>query len=202
MALELAPHYKWMLKRGELHRLVRHHPWPHYILDGLIEDESFRVARDRILAQAGAFDLDPNPDLQIQLQYLADEEMAEFFFSAEVRQLLEAIAAHPLTPNERIAIQLRRMTPDSPPFPPHVDAVETKAWAALYYIAPDWTPANGGEVVLLEHETAELRSPRSTWVEPLANRLLLFQTEDQYWHTVRRVHDWERYFIITEWLHQ
>ena len=202
MALQLAPRYQELLARGELRGLVRTAPWPHFILDGLIEDHQFRIARDRILAQAGAFDLDADPNLQIQLQFLADEEMAEFFFSREMRRLLEAIAEHPLTPNEQIAIQLRRMTPESPPFPPHVDNVETKAWAALYYIAPDWSPAKGGEIVLLENETADLRAPRSTWVAPLENRLLLFQTEDQYWHTVRRVRDWERYFIMTEWLHQ
>jgi hypothetical protein len=113
-----------------------------------------------------------------------------------MRNFLEGVAGRPLQPNREIGIQIRRMTEDSPEFPSHIDLIEKPSLIALYYVAPEWRQGSGGELVLLENENGG----KEKVLAPLANRLVLFWTGDQYWHMVRRVKNWTRLMVLTEWL--
>ena len=196
MALELAQTYKEMMKSGEFRRLEHSSPWPHFVVDGLLPITSFTKVQSQILASSPNYTIAEDHPAKIQLDHLPDLALTEFFFGDEMRGFLEGLSGKALRPNEEIAIQIRRMTDDSPEFPPHIDLIEKPSLIALYYVAPGWQDGGGGELVLLKNEDGGEEKA----VAPLENRLVLFWTGDQYWHMVRRVKNWTRLMVLTEWL--
>lgn len=196
MALKLAPHLKEMLMADEFGRLSHSSPWPHFVLDGLLSEDDFADVQKRISTSEPAYTTIESHPAKIQLDHLPDFQLAEFFFSNEMWSLLESIAGKKLKPNQEVAIQLRRMTEDSPEFPPHVDLIGKPSLIALYYVAPEWRENAGGELVLMKNETGGDEKP----LAPVANRLVLFWSNDQHWHMVRRVKNWTRLMVLTEWL--
>ncbi len=200
MALELSDKYKRILDERNFQSLLSTQPWPHFLLDELIPAKAFKRVQNRILQTEARFTIAEDHPAKLQLCYMQDLELAELFFSKEMRGLLEGIADCGLHPNEELAIQFRRMTPESPEFPPHNDLIKEPSLVALYYVAPNWTMAKGGEIVLLEEEFSDLQAPSTKWVAPIENRLLLFLSSDVHWHCVRKVHDWTRLMVLTEWL--
>lgn len=146
------------------------------------------------------FHLAEDHPAKIQLSYMEDIELADLFFSSEMQSLLEGIAKCSLRPNKELAIQFRRMTPESPIFPPHVDLIESPSLVSLYYVAPGWSASKGGEILLLKEERANWFDRSTKWIAPIQNRLILFMSCDKHWHCVRKVNDWTRLMVLTEWL--
>ncbi|MGZ3722447.1 MAG: 2OG-Fe(II) oxygenase [Bdellovibrionales bacterium] len=200
MALEMSEKFKKILNDGSFQSLLSLDPWPHFILDELIPPEDFRRVQSRITKKNIEFSTIHDHPAKLQLSYMEDLELAEFFFSKEVRRLFEGIADCRLRPNPELAIQFRRMTPESPVFAPHIDLIEVPSLVALYYVASGWKKKKGGEIILLKDEFAELKASSSKWVAPVENRLLLFFSNDSHWHCVRKVTDWTRLMVLTEWL--
>lgn len=200
MALELSARYRNILNEGSFQSLLSPSPWPHFILDNLLDSECFSSVQSRLLKNHHDFYIAEDHEAKLQLSYLNDLELAQFFFSGEVRSLFEGIAGCQLEPNKDLAIQCRRMTPDSPEFPPHVDLIGEPSLVALYYVSPGWTDEKGGEVLLLKDQDATQTDPSTKWIAPVENRLFLFLSSDQYWHCVRKVKDWTRLLVLTEWL--
>jgi Rps23 Pro-64 3,4-dihydroxylase Tpa1-like proline 4-hydroxylase len=73
---------------------------------------------------------------------------------------------------------------------PHLDNshdAERKRYRALnllYYVAPNWNPADGGNLELWD--TGPKGSPRT--IESLFNRLAVMQTDTTSWHSVSPIH--------------
>lgn len=194
----LSPKYQRVIEERSFQSLVSHGPWPHFVLDGLIEEEAFASLQARLLEPRGDFILKEDHPAKLQLRYMMDLELAGLFFSRAMRDLLEGIAQSTLRPNRELAIQLRQMTPESPEFAPHVDLIERPSLVALYHVAPDWQPGRGGELVLLPNDDSS--HPARKPIAPLPNRLVLFQSSGDHWHMVRKVQDWTRLMVLTEWL--
>lgn len=200
MALEISEKYKQVIETGDFQSLLSPSPWPHFILDDFLPFETFKSVQERIFSKENAYETDESHPAKIQLRHMDDIPLAELFFSKTVRRLFEGIAGKALKPNLELAIQFRQMTPESPEFPPHMDLVESPSLVALYYIAPNWTKQKGGEILLLEKENSDFYDSKTKWIEPKENRLLLFMTSEDGWHAVRKVKDWTRTLVLTEWL--
>lgn len=200
MALEISEKYKSVIERGDFQSLLATSPWPHYILDDFLPAETFKRVQERIVAKEKIYETDESHPAKIQLCHMDDIPLAELFFSQTVKTLFEGIAQTALAPNLELAIQFRQMTPESPAFPPHIDLIEAPSLVALYYISPGWNKKKGGEILLLEKEDSDFYDHKTKWIEPRENRLLLFMTRSNGWHTVRRVRDWTRTLVLTEWL--
>lgn len=73
---------------------------------------------------------------------------------------------------------------------PHSDAVEGRKLCCVLYMSTDWAPSLGGRFELYLDGTV-VRA-----IEPIANRLVLFQPGTRYLHAVEQFteagHDWRR----------
>jgi Rps23 Pro-64 3,4-dihydroxylase Tpa1-like proline 4-hydroxylase len=180
---------------------VRHsHPWPHFVLDGLIEAQDFLDIQKVISENQFEYQTEAGDPAELQFRLLPDLALAEFFLSPQFRSILEQLTGSKLSLNKKGAIQLRRMTPESPEFRPHHDSSGSASWAMLFYLAPHWNPQCGGELILHREQDSCPMGSHSKWIEPLANRLVIFKTTETNWHSVRRVQGWNRYVIVAEWL--
>ena len=196
----LSPRYTRILNCGGVEGLGLRDPWPHFVLDDLLPFELFRSVQSRLLKlNRDSFETKRDHAAQLRLRYLEDLDLAPFFLSAEVRKLLEGAARAKLRINKEVAFQLRQMTSESPALQAHIDYAEKPSLVALYYIAPGWSSACGGELVILKEKTTPWDAPFSKIVEPLENRLVLFMTNPGHWHAVRKVHGWERLTVVSEW---
>jgi hypothetical protein len=99
--------------------------------------------------------------------------------------------------NKHNLLQLRRMTDQTPEFPLHSDYTSNEdTIASFLYLSSGWAPARGGRLHL--YETNKASSP-SIAIEPIKNRFIAFQTKPLHWHSVERVHDWDRLSILALW---
>lgn len=200
MALEISDFYKKVCEEKDFQSLLSHSPWPHFVLDNFIRPQDFKRVQQRVLETAKSFYVAEDHPAKLQMSYLEDFELAEFLMSRQVKNLFENIAGSALYPNPELAIHVRKMTPASPAFPPHVDLIVKPSLVALYYISPEWSEGCGGELVLLENEQSDFDHTSTKWIAPVENRLVLFMTDSNYWHAVRKVSNWQRFTILTEWI--
>ncbi|MDG0816734.1 2OG-Fe(II) oxygenase [Bdellovibrio svalbardensis] len=200
MYLQLSPKFR---KENQLHlktdTLVHEAPWQHFILDNVFALNDFINLQERILSQNHEFKIGSEDPEQIQLRALPDMALAEALLSEEFQGLLEKVSGSALSIYKSGALQLRRMTPDSPAFPPHYDFIDHRTLVMLYYLGRDWTPANGGELLLHKEEGAAIDGPDTKWISPIANRMVLFFCDETNWHSVRQVINWNRYLVFAEW---
>ena len=99
--------------------------------------------------------------------------------------------------NKHNLIQLRRMTDETPEFPLHNDYTSNEdTIASFLYLSSGWSYACGGRLRL--YESDDVSAP-SIAIEPIQNRLVAFQTKPAHWHSVERVHHWDRLSILALW---
>jgi hypothetical protein len=102
-----------------------------------------------------------------------------------------------VTLNKENLIQLRRMNDETPAFPLHHDYVANEDNIVMFlYLSPGWNPARGGCLNLFED--TELTLPAQK-IEPIENRLVAFRTKENHWHSVEKVHTWERLSALAVW---
>ena len=176
------------------------HPWQHYIVDDLFDDATLRKIQNKILSEKIKFKTLPEDPEEIQFAIFPDIELAKYILSSDFKSYLEAICKERLSLYAKGALQLRRMTPLSPEFPAHVDFIEEKTLVMLIYLSPNWSPEKGGELILQSQEKSEISECKI--IEPIENRMVLFMNDPQYWHAVRKVHNWDRYLVMAEWIVQ
>ncbi|UYL09009.1 2OG-Fe(II) oxygenase [Bdellovibrio sp. SKB1291214] len=175
-------------------------PWPHFIFDDFLPDESLKRLQAILPEHQNGFRQDDDDDMEIRYKFLPDLPLAKYFLGPEFKAFLQTTTGLSLRINEKSLVQLRVMTPDSPPMPAHVDNQEQKSLVCLLYVSPDWKEEYGGELCLLENKSALEQSSSSKLIAPLSNRMVLFCSEDSYWHSVKQVNHWLRYSIIMEWI--
>lgn len=175
------------------------YPWKHFVFNDFLPANDLVRIQQSLKNHRDGFLIEDDDELEINYKFLPDLSLAKYFLSADFRDFLEKTTGLSLTLNPTSLVQLRMMTPQSPYFPSHVDSQDVKSLVCLLYLSPDWTPANGGELVLHAQKDSDPLGPYSKVIEPLANRLVLFCSEDHHWHSVNKVQDWIRYSIIMEW---
>lgn len=169
-------------------------PWRHHIVDQFLPHET--TARFYQAAKATAnFDMQPGDPYQVQYAPVDDVSLAGCFLSIDFVRFLEAVTGSWCRPSDGL-IQFRKSDETTPPFPVHVDRTPKKSFVSIFYLTPNWNAANGGRLRL--HDSPE--SNPVVELEPLSNRLVLFETAGSHWHSVEKVHAGERYSIMVEWI--
>ncbi|WP_413575674.1 2OG-Fe(II) oxygenase [Bdellovibrio sp. HCB290] len=175
-------------------------PWPHFIFDNFLPDESLKRLQSLLPEHQNDFRQDDDDDMEIRYKFLPDLDLAKYFLGSEFRAFLEKTTGLSLKLNEKSLVQLRVMTPDSPAMPAHVDNQDQKSLVCILYVSPDWKEEYGGEICLLKEKSKGPLSSTSKVIAPITNRMVLFCSEDSHWHSVKKVNQWLRYSIIMEWL--
>lgn len=174
-------------------------PWDHFILDNLFDQKTLFEIQKNLVLTTNNFKIGEEDPEQIQYQSLPDLKLAEKFLSQEFKSLLEKVSGYSLEIYKKGALQLRRMTPESPEFPPHFDFIDHRTLVMLYYLSPSWSSEKGGELLLHKEQNSHLNTDETKWIAPLENRLVLFLCDETNWHSVRKVYDWDRFLIFAEW---
>lgn len=175
------------------------HPWPHIIIDDFLPQSDLQRI-ENVLKQDHPFKIQPEDPEEIQYIALPDTSLVRDLLSEEFKLFLEDLCGTRLKIFEQGALQLRRMTPESPEFPAHIDFIDKRALIMLLYLSPDWSPTNGGELILQKAE--EFQAETDLLISPLQNRMILFFNDTHHWHSVRKVHNWTRYLVMAEWIVQ
>lgn len=198
--MESAPIHPFAAAPGDFSHpgLLRRDPWPHWVIDGFLDPRWLRRCTAELLASNPTFQIQPGDAEAVQYALLEHLPLAQVFYSPAFHALLQALTGLPLRLNDDNWVQLRRMDASSPRFPPHVDDLERRSLIAVFYLSPGWRRGCGGELCL----HSGLDAPPTRRVAPLENRLLLFFSDAHCWHSIRAVHGWERYTILSEWLVQ
>lgn len=179
---------------------VHSHPWPHFVIDEFLPSKEFTRLQKRILERPHEYLMREDDPEQLQFTTLPDLRFFKFLLSPEVQSFFEELINSRLELYRPGAIQLRRMTPESPAFPPHYDLIDQRSMIMLYYLAPGWSPEKGGELQLLKSEDTDPKSNDAVRLGPLENRMVLFLSDSENWHAVSSVSNWTRYVVMAEWI--
>lgn len=175
-------------------------PWNHIVIDDFLSQEQLIRLQKILPQQTNYFRQDEDDEMEINYQFLPDIELAKYFLRPEFKSFLEKTTGYSLKLNLNSLVQLRMMTPDSPPMPPHVDNQDERSVVCILYVSPNWTKDSGGELCLLAKKEDDPRLETSKIIEPIENRMVLFCSEDSHWHSVMAVKNWIRHSIIMEWI--
>lgn len=199
MVLLVNPVYLTLESQGIASSIVRCNPWPHFVLDDFIRPEEFIRISEEILSAPYGLRINIDDPQRIQYAQLENMELASTFLSIEFVRLVHKLTGRFVLINESNAVQLRRSSIETPAFPVHIDTPSGgESLVAIYYISRSWQPKHGGKLIL--HRNQSGISDEAIYVEPIPNRLVLFATSSQHWHSVEKVYSEERYSILSEWM--
>jgi hypothetical protein len=173
------------------------HPWPHLIVDNFLARSVLTKSLGEIDQEAHSFDIEKRGSGRIEYSLLKSKTLWTAIYSRQTVNLLSAAFEGSVTLNRDNWIQLRRMNADTPEFPMHHDFVSDEySIASFLYLSHGWAQEYGGRLHLF---MAEDDSIPSTSIPPLQNRFVAFQTKACHWHSVERVHEWERLSTLALW---
>jgi hypothetical protein len=142
-------------------------------------------------------------DLALSLAHFADGHghpnpgRTSIWFSSRwgrVRCRADRSSPHGPSPVRRCCRSRRARPPD---FPVHSEFTSGEdTIASFLYLSEGWTPARGGRLRL---HAANDASAVGAAIEPIRNWFIAFQTKAEHWHSVERVHGWERLSILALW---
>lgn len=177
------------------------HPWDHYLIDDFLPQKKFVQFQKELCQIKKGYQKRANDEFDLNFMFLPNLELAKFFLDEKFKNYLEKMTQTKLQIYEKGLIQLRRMNGNSPAFKPHVDKPKgQRSVVCLYYISPNWQPQKGGELVLHRSKKCKWNGRNSKIVAPIENRLVIFFTDETNWHSVRKIQNWQRYSIISEWI--
>lgn len=193
---ECDPHAVAVVTRDCIDGARREQPWDHFILDDFLSHDEFaRIAR-AAADPTREFQVEPSDKHEVQFSLLEDIDLAKNFISLDFVKLLHRLTGTWCRLSDVGYVQVRRSTPRSPAFPVHVDSGGPRSFVALHYVSPDWSPTDGGRLRL--HAT-KAGAP-SSLVDPIPNRLVVFETAADHWHSVEKTLVGIRYSVLSEWI--
>jgi Rps23 Pro-64 3,4-dihydroxylase Tpa1-like proline 4-hydroxylase len=174
-------------------------PWHHIVIDDFIEQDQFISAQKDLMSRNVDFKIKQGDKNKIQYALLDYMPLAKLMYSIDFLRFINSISDQKLTLNESSLVQIRKADNTTPPFPRHVDDSDLgRSLIVIVYISPGWKPENGGRLAL--HKGINSKRSSSVYIEPKQNRLVAFFSDSNNWHSVEKVHNWERLSIISEWL--
>lgn len=184
------------LSEKQYQAICHESPWKHWQIDNFLPSEYFSSFQKKLCSFQGDFLKREDDEADINYLFLPDLTLAKFFIGDDFKTFLEKITEETLGIHEGGLVQLRKMDASSPAFPIHIDSQDERSLVCLYYISPNWHPGHGGELCLYKTEDSE----SEVIIPPIANRMVLFFSDDTHWHSVNKVSDWTRYCIVSEWI--
>ena len=172
-------------------------PWPHLIVDNFLSEDALQQALLEIGRDTYAFDIEARGTGRIEFSLLKSERLWREIYSKRTIALLSASFETDVSLNRDNFVQLRRMNDETPEFPMHNDFTSNQdSIASFLYLSTGWTPDRGGRFHLYASDKDQ--APAAS-IEPLQNRFLAFRTKPEHWHSVERVHGWERISALSLW---
>lgn len=172
-------------------------PWPHLIVDNFLPSAIYERSLSEIGAESYSYEIEPRGTGRIEFSLLKSEALWRAIYSKSTVALLSSAFEVAVKLNKHNMVQLRRMNEDTPEFPVHNDFTSTEdTIASFLYLSRGWSIECGGRLHLFASNT---QSAPSTSVDPIPNRFIAFRTEASHWHSVERVHGWERLSALSLW---
>jgi 2OG-Fe(II) oxygenase superfamily len=172
-------------------------PWPHLIVDNFLTSAVLAQSLSEIGADSYAYEIEPRGTGRIEFSLLRSEALWRAIYSKSTVSLLSSAFRVGVKLNKHNMVQLRRMNEDTPEFPLHNDFTANEdTLASFLYLSNGWSVECGGRLHLFESNTP---SAPSTSVDPIQNRFIAFRTDASHWHSVERVHGWERLSVLSLW---
>jgi hypothetical protein len=175
-------------------------PWKHWQIDNFLPTQVFARFQETLCSTKNKFFKREDDEADINYMFLPDLQLAKFFLDDDFKSFLEEITGAVLSVHQGGLVQLRKMDPSSPAFPIHIDSQDERSLVCLYYVSPGWQKGCGGELCLYQKEETSVEVAPDQLIAPIANRMVLFFSDDTHWHSVRKVHDWNRYCVVSEWI--
>jgi len=172
-------------------------PWPHLILDEFLTSATLAQSLLEIGADTYDYGIEYRGTGRIEFSLLKSETLWRAIYSKRTVALLSSAFGAPVKLNKHNMVQLRRMNEDTPEFPLHNDfASNEDTIASFLYLSRGWSSKCGGRLHLFE---SEKHCAPSASIEPIQNRFVAFRTKPFHWHSVERVHGWERLSALALW---
>lgn len=173
------------------------YPWPHLIVDNFLPGAILAQSLSEIGSTAYQYEMEPRGSGRIEFSLLKSEALWRAIYSKRTVSLLSSAFGVTVKLNKHNMLQLRRMNDDTPEFPLHHDFTsEEDTIASFLYLSDGWSSERGGRLHLYESDE---QSVPSDSVEPIQNRFVAFRTRPSHWHSVERVHGWERLSVLSLW---
>jgi 2OG-Fe(II) oxygenase superfamily len=173
------------------------YPWPHLIVDNFLAAAVLEQSLSEISADTYAYDIEARGTGRIEFSLLKSETLWRAIYSKSTVSLLSSAFGVGVILNKHNMLQLRRMNEDTPEFPLHNDFTSNEdTIASFLYLSNGWSRKCGGRLHLFESD--EQFAP-SVSIDPIQNRFIAFRTQASYWHSVEKVHGWERLSVLSLW---
>jgi hypothetical protein len=173
------------------------YPWPHLIVNNFLAAAVLEQSLSEISADTYAYDIEARGTGRIEFSLLKSETLWRAIYSKSTVSLLSSAFGVGVILNKHNMLQLRRMNEDTPEFPLHNDfASNEDTIASFLYLSNGWSPKCGGQLHLFESD--EEFAP-SVSIDPIQNRFIAFRTKASHWHSVEKVHGWERLSVLSLW---
>jgi hypothetical protein len=171
-------------------------PWPHLIVDNFLAKPVLEKCLTEINETYG-FEIEQRGSGRIEYSLLRSETLWTALYSKRTIHLLSAAFELPVALSRDNWIQLRRMNEDTPEFPLHHDCVSSEdSITSFLYLSSGWVQEYGGRLHLFA--TDDDSTPDAS-IAPVQNRFVAFQTKTRHWHSVEKVHGWERINALALW---
>jgi hypothetical protein len=173
------------------------YPWPHLIVDNFLTSAILAKSLLEISADTYAYDIESRGTGRIEFSLLKSETLWRAIYSKSTVSLLSSAFGVRVILNKHNMLQLRRMNEDTPEFPLHNDFTSNEdTIASFLYLSSGWSCKCGGRLHLFESN--EQFAPSAS-IDPIQNRFIAFRTEASHWHSVEKVHGWERLSVLSLW---
>jgi hypothetical protein len=172
-------------------------PWPHLVLDDFLPEDVLAQSLSEIQEDSYSYDIEYRGSGRIEFSVLKSSTLWRQIYSKRTVSVLSSAFGVGVVLDKHNLVQLRRMNEETPEFPTHNDSSENEdTIASFLYLSGGWSPSCGGRFHLFRSK--EQATP-SLSLSPIRNRLLAFRTRPTHWHSVERVHGWERLSILSLW---
>ncbi|MFS4460703.1 2OG-Fe(II) oxygenase [Bdellovibrio sp. HCB2-146] len=186
---------EFLLNKTQVQKFQK--PWDHYVIENFLPHDEFAQVQKALCKVEDGFHQRDDDPFELNFKFLPNLDLAKFFLSPDFQKFLERTTGKNLEIYPGGLVQLRLMTPESPAMPPHVDDQDERSLVCLWYLS-DWMEGRGGELNLLTSKTGHPSEGKI--IAPVANRMVLFFSDDCNWHSVNKVENWKRYSVISEWI--
>jgi hypothetical protein len=172
-------------------------PWPHLVVDNFLASAVLTQSLFEISGDTYDFEIEKRGTGRIEFSLLKSETLWRAIYSKRTVSLLSSAFGIGVKLNKHNWVQLRRMNDDTPEFPLHNDFTSKEdTIASFLYLSSGWSSKCGGRLHLFE--SGEHGRPSSS-IDPIENRFVAFRTKGSHWHSVERVHGWERLSVLALW---
>jgi hypothetical protein len=172
-------------------------PWPHLVLDNFLPEDALAQSLIEIQADSYSYDIEYRGAGRIEFSVLKSPTLWRQIYSKRTVSVLSSAFGVELVLDKHNLVQLRRMNEETPEFPTHNDFAENEdTIASFLYLSSGWSPSCGGRFHLFSSKEEAIPSQS---LSPIQNRFLAFRTKPTHWHSVERVHGWERLSILSLW---